>query len=757
MKTRILIFLGCMLGSVLAYSQNDYLHIGSSAKEASAILQIDKTDKGILIPRMTTTQRNAIVSPVNGLMVYDTTTNSFWFYDGTSWCNAAVPTSIFDKDGDTGVDVEIGADQDDIRMLMEGAIVLDIKENVHGQVIYRTNSGGPSTNLFIGALCGGDSKPNLSSVGVGYACLDSLTTGFSNTALGSGALFKNKTGFENTAVGSNALQNNLTFWNTAVGGSSLSKNTTGNYNTSVGARNMLNNTIGISNVSVGATGMHNNISGCENSVVGAFALYKNTTGSSNVAIGDSSLHEANASFNVAIGDQAMSQTTSGFSQTAVGYAALSSNTTGSHNTGVGESSLSGNIGGNYNTALGDDSGLGITNGNHNIAIGNETLRFAGDISFLTAVGDSALHKVGQGTIASQGTMNTAFGAKAMKNTTTGQSNTAIGHEVLYHNTGGDFCVAVGKHALKDNTTGDWNTAVGTSSLLMNTDGDRNTALGYQAMYENTTGLQNTAIGYDAHYNADTGDKNTALGAGSLYGTESGNNNTAIGHEAGYTNVQGDGNVFIGYQAGYSETGNNTLYIDNSNTANPLIYGDFSADTLSVNGLIGVNTLPDADVSLHIKQDDVDKGIRLEYEGDTDFWDTYIDFSNDYNFGYNGSLISFISDTDGSYNIISDRRLKANIQDLGSVVSKLQQLNPKTYFYLADKTQSETMGFIAQDLEEVFPELVRQKGDIKTVNYTGLSVIAVQAVKEQQETINSQQAQIDNILGRLEALEKELKK
>jgi len=48
-----------------------------------------------------------------------------------------------------------------------------------------------------------------------------------------------------------------------------------------------------------------------------------------------------------------------------------------------------------------------------------------------------------------------------------------------------------------------------------------------------------------------------------------------------------GNVLIGYQAGYSETGSNKLYIDNSNTASPLIGGDFSTNEVAVNGKLGV--------------------------------------------------------------------------------------------------------------------------------------------------------------------------
>ena len=52
---------------------------------ASAMLDVESTTKGMLIPRMTTTQRTAISTPASGLLVYDNTTSSFWFYSGSGW------------------------------------------------------------------------------------------------------------------------------------------------------------------------------------------------------------------------------------------------------------------------------------------------------------------------------------------------------------------------------------------------------------------------------------------------------------------------------------------------------------------------------------------------------------------------------------------------------------------------------------------------------------------------------------------------
>jgi len=59
--------------------------IGTNTPASSAMLHINSTTKGLLIPRLTSAQRSAIASPVAGLQVYDTNTNGFWYYNGSAW------------------------------------------------------------------------------------------------------------------------------------------------------------------------------------------------------------------------------------------------------------------------------------------------------------------------------------------------------------------------------------------------------------------------------------------------------------------------------------------------------------------------------------------------------------------------------------------------------------------------------------------------------------------------------------------------
>jgi hypothetical protein len=59
--------------------------IGTSSPSASAILDAQSTTKGVRMPNMTTTQKNAIASPAAGLMVFDTTLAKLCVYSGSAW------------------------------------------------------------------------------------------------------------------------------------------------------------------------------------------------------------------------------------------------------------------------------------------------------------------------------------------------------------------------------------------------------------------------------------------------------------------------------------------------------------------------------------------------------------------------------------------------------------------------------------------------------------------------------------------------
>ena len=76
---------GLLLIILISFSGIAQVGIGTNTPESSSALDITSTDKGILIPRMTTPQKEGIQSPAEGLQVYDTDTKSVWTFDGTNW------------------------------------------------------------------------------------------------------------------------------------------------------------------------------------------------------------------------------------------------------------------------------------------------------------------------------------------------------------------------------------------------------------------------------------------------------------------------------------------------------------------------------------------------------------------------------------------------------------------------------------------------------------------------------------------------
>jgi hypothetical protein len=197
-------------------------------------------------------------------------------------------------------------------------------------------------------------------------------------------------------------------------------------------------------------------------------------------------------------------------------------------------------------------------------------------------------------LVTSGSANVAIGPDAARSLTTGANNFALGSGALRLNQTGSNNIAVGAEALYGvaSNSHNHNVGVGSSAGYGITTGNENTFIGGSSGYANTTGLRNTYISYRAGRFSTTGGYNIAIGFQCFgYGTGTpfagADRNTIIGYEAGYSlGASDDGNVMIGNNAGYSETGSNTLYIENSNTTTPLIGGDFAANTVGINTAIG---------------------------------------------------------------------------------------------------------------------------------------------------------------------------
>ena len=82
----IVCLLALLLSANIAYSQGVSINTTGNAANASAMLDINSTNSGLLIPRMDSVSIAAIASPATSLLVYQTDKDSgFYFWDGTNW------------------------------------------------------------------------------------------------------------------------------------------------------------------------------------------------------------------------------------------------------------------------------------------------------------------------------------------------------------------------------------------------------------------------------------------------------------------------------------------------------------------------------------------------------------------------------------------------------------------------------------------------------------------------------------------------
>ena len=100
---------------------------------------------------------------------------------------------------------------------------------------------------------------------------------------------------------------------------------------------------------------------------------------------------------------------------------------------------------------------------------------------------------------------------------------------------------------------------------------------------------------------------------------------------------------------------------------------------------------------------------------------------------------------GDVVVSSDARLKSNIVSLGSTLSRLLLIDGKSYTMIKDGKQK--IGVLAQEIKEVFPELVSEDdNEMLAVNYQGLVPVLINALKEQNEKINRLEKLVEKIVS-----------
>gem|GEM_PF-1331139 len=580
------------------------------------------------------------------------------------------------------------------------------------------------SNQFIGVRSGNRSATGVSNAFFGFESGNGLAAGSYNTLLGYQAgrklkdgnnniLIGYQSGFENTAgnfnifIGNEAGRSNTSqihnlfagyragysngmvgtvgeegSYNLFLGYEAGYANTKGKYNLFVGHQSGRSNTTGITNVFVGSKSGFSNLTGSRNLYLGETAGYSNSAGNNNVFLGAGSGNLNTGSENVLVGSDAGYNSGTSSRNAVLGYQAARNMTSGTGNVMLGNQAGFSMANASSNIIIGDQAGYNSLRGARNVFLGYQSAfswsRGSENIVIGSSAGyaaDSGMYNIFLGAssgLINQGNRNVFIGAETGYNNSLGEDNLFIGYQAGYNNSG---------------ITG----------------GSNNIFLGHQAGFSNTNGADNLFIGNLAGYYNTTGKENIVLGREAGYNLSGGDRNVILGEKAGYNVQDGKGNVFIGYEAGMNESASGRLYIAN-NASRPLIYGQFSSDTMVViNGTAAENP-------------------------------------SKYTFYVNGT-----AGGKDSWNSLSDYRLKRDIQTITGALDKVKRLRGVSFQWKDEASDAQPhIGFIAQEMAEVIPEVVHSQGGIYSVQYAPVTAVLVEAMKEQQKMIEQLKEEIRSL-------------
>ncbi len=423
----------------------------------------------------------------------------------------------------------------------------------------------------------------------------------------------------------------------------------------------------------GAEGRDNTYIGYDAGTTGTTA-YANTVIGSQASLTDASSHGA-----IVIGQSA---------QAGNEAVAIGGNAPGNHSIAIGRGSnaSSSAASGHFNIALGYGAGTSTVTGFRNIMIG-----------------DSA------GNSLTSATSNVFIGSEAGRHATS-SNNTLIGHKS-------------GQAASGSELTGANNTFVGYQTGLVNTSGANNVFIGDNTGDNNATGSRNILIGSSIDNLSSSTDDSLNIG-NTIYGDLS-TKMIGIGtpSPAVETHVYGtSGDTILAVEAPNSDDSALALYT----TGDGASWGNANARhwQLTARGTTHANTAE--------RQD-----MLIEYWNGT-AWSQHMYFDTAGYVGINNTTPNVALDVNGdieytgSLNMVSDKRLKENIMPFGSALAQIEQIKTYRYNMKADEDKSVVFGVMAQELENIYPELVNTANDdmkTKSVNYIGLIAPMIEATKE----------------------------
>jgi trimeric autotransporter adhesin len=571
MKRIVLLITTIIFSVVLLKAQQG---VGVTNPHASSALEISSTVKGLLIPRMTTAQMNAVSSPANGLMIYNTTDGCVYVYRTSVWlstCSAtyAMAWGLLGNGGTTAGTNFIGT-TDAVDFVTRTNNTEKMRVTSAGNVGIGTTApnaalqlGNITTNRRIVMWEDGNNDHQYYGLGINSGMLRYQVSAPS----ASHAFY----------AGTSATTSNELMRITGTGNVGINT-TTPQYKLDIDAQTgSSGNPLRLLGLNAGATS--DSIISSNSGILRRLSINQilanawTITGNAGTVDGTNFIGTTdNIPLSIRVNNQKAGRIDHLLNNAFWGYQSGNGSTTGQRNTGLGTFALGAVTTSTDNTAVGYNALATYTSSGAggNTAIGSQALQANTSGEYNTAVGFRASN------LNTTGLYNTTVGHASMQNNLSGSSNSALGYKTLIDNTTGAANTAVGGSALYTNTTGNHNTAVGYNALNLNLSGSDNIAIGGAAMLNNATGYSNAAIGrVSLNFNT-TGYQNAAIGQLSLYNNTTGFNNVGVGYQAGSTITTGSNNIAIGNAAQVpTATANNQLSIGN------WIYGN--------GGLIGIGT------------------------------------------------------------------------------------------------------------------------------------------------------------------------
>lgn len=421
-------------------------------------------------------------------------------------------------------------------------------------------------------------------------------------------------------------------------------------------------------------------------------------------------------------------------------------------------------GGTNNLFVGVNAGANNSTGNNNVFVG--TLAGLSNTSF----SENAFFGSSAGQNSNAG-FNSFFGSGAGMANTTGNLNAFFGFQTGKSNLAGTLNAFFGERAGFSNSSGSKNAIFGAETGFNNL-ADNNSFFGFQAGFNNTTAIDNAFFGseagrasnasFNSFFGSNAGRQTSSGGQNSFFGYQAGKSNTTgglnafFGESAGFTNTTGSLNAFFGTQSGNKTNGSNNSFFGSAagslttSALNNTFIGfntGATATTEDNNTLLGSG----ADITAGVN-DSTAIGINAKATVDhTIVLGTSAETVIIPGLGAAGSTQLCRNASNQISSCSSSLRYKTNIAPFDFGLSLARRLRPVSFNWREGNQPD--LGLVAEDVAAVEPLLVtyNENGAVEGVKYDRISVVLLNAVKQQQMQIERQNEQIKEQQRTIEAM------